>query len=100
MHRRAAGLEDHDVRPLLRDQQAAGHGVDSQRDLIRHRRGRQEQRGLLSEQLGRTALQLVDCRVLAQLLVAELGGRHRLEHLGRGSRGGVGAEVDHLCAVR
>ena len=66
-----------------------------ERDLVRHRRGRQEERLLLPEQLGRTTLQLVDGRVLAQLLVADLGGGHRGTHLRRRDRRRVRAKVDH-----
>ena len=61
----AAGLEDHDVRSLLRDQEASRPRVDLQRDLVRHRRGRQEERSLLAEELGRSPLELVDGRVFA-----------------------------------
>ena len=95
VHRGASGLEDEHVRPLLGDQLAAPLRLAEERDLVRHRRRRQEERLLLAEQVGRAALELVDRRVLAQLLVAHVGRRHRRAHLGRRLRGGVGAEVDH-----
>jgi hypothetical protein len=72
--RRAARLEDQDVRPLLGDQLTAGPRQHAQGDLVRHRRGRQEERALVPEQLGRAALELVDGRILLRLLVADLGG--------------------------
>jgi hypothetical protein len=52
----------------------------------------------VAEQLGRAPLELVDGRVLAQLLVADLRRRDRGAHLGAWAAGGVGAEVDHVGA--
>ena len=95
VHRGASGFEHEHVRPLLGDQLAAPLRLAEERDLVRHRRGRQEERLLLAEEVRRAALELVDGRVLAELLVAHVGGRHRRAHLGRGLRGGVGAEIDH-----
>jgi hypothetical protein len=83
------------MRPLLRDDLAAWPAEHAQRGLVRHRRRRQEQCGLVPEQLGHSALQLVRRRVLAHLLVADLSGRHRREHPRRRLRDGVGAQVDH-----
>ena len=77
VRRRAAVLVDHDVCVLLRDEDVAGPRVELERDLVRHRRRRQEERRLLPEQRGRALLQLVDGRVLALLLVADLGLRDR-----------------------
>ena len=96
--RRAAPLVDQDVRPLLRDELAAGPAEHAQRDLVRHRRRRQEERRLVAEQRGHAALQLVRGRILALLLVADFGSGHRLEHPGRRLRDGVGAQVDHRRA--
>ena len=93
--RRPAPLVDEDVRPLLGDDLAAGPAEHAERGLVRHRRGREEERRLVPEQLGHAALQLVGGRILALLLVADLGGRHRREHPRRRLRDGVGAEVDH-----
>ncbi len=93
--RRAAPLVDEDVRPLLRHDLAAGPAEHAQRGLVRHRRRRQEERRLVPEQLGHPALQLVRGRILALLLVADLGSRHGREHPGRRLRDGVGAQVDH-----
>src|SRR5262249_22462310 len=94
-------LVDQYVGPLLRDDLAAGAAQHAQRGLIRHRRGRQEERRLMAEQLRRPPLQLVRRRVLADLLVAGLGGRHRRQHPRRRLRHRAGAEVDHeRCRYR
>ena len=91
----AAELRDEDVRVLLADELVAELGVQPQRDLVRHRRGREEDRLVLAEQRRRAGLQVVDGRVLALLLVADDGRGDRGAHpLGR-LRGGVGAKVDH-----
>ena len=73
VHRRAAELGDHDVRRLLDDELGAALAEDRERDLVAHRRGREVDRLLLAEQLGAAALELEDGRVLALLLVADLG---------------------------
>ena len=77
-----------------------GPAVELERDLVRHRRGRQEDRALLAEQLGDALLQLVDARILALLLVADLGCGDRGAHAGRRPGGGVGAEIDHGQSLR
>ncbi len=92
---RPAPLVDEDVRPLLRDHLAPRPAEGAQRDLVSHRRRRQEERRFVAERLGHAALQLVRGRVLALLLVADFGGGHRREHPRGGLRDGVGAKVDH-----
>ena len=95
VHRRAAELGDHDVRRLLDDQLGPALAEDRKRDLVRHRRGGQVD-GLLVPQVGgRALLEREHGRILAALLVADLGGRHRRAHPGRRLRLGVRAEVDH-----
>jgi hypothetical protein len=84
-----------DVRPLLGDDLAAGPAQHAQCGLVGHRRGRKEERRLVPEQLGHPALQLVRRWILALLLVADLGGRHRRDHPRSRLRDGVGAQVDH-----
>ena len=83
----AALLVDQHVRVLLREQLVAGLREDPQRDLVRHRRRRQEDGGLVAEEGGGAPLELEDGRVLAVLLVADLGVRDRLAH------GGVGRVI-------
>ena len=92
---RAAELGDEDVAVLLADQLVAELGVEADRDLVRHRRGRQEDRLVLAEQVRGALLELVDRRVLAPLLVADGRGRDRRAHPRRRPGGGVRAEVDH-----
>ena len=92
----AAELRDEHVRVLLADELVAELRVQAQRDLVRHRRGREEDRLVLAEQRGGACLQLVDGRILALLLVADDRRGDRGAHpLGRLSRR-VGAKVDHV----
>ena len=72
-----------------------GSREDPQRDLVRHRRGRDEDGLLLAEQRGAAALELEHGRVLALLLVADDRLGDRPAHLGRRLGERVGAEVDH-----
>ena len=76
----ARELGDHDVRSLLDEELAAALAEDRERDLVAHRRGREVDGLLLAEQLRAAALELQDRRVLALLLVADLGVRHGLPH--------------------
>ena len=46
----AAVLVDHDVRVLLGDEHVARSRVQLERDLVRHRRRRDEERGLVAEE--------------------------------------------------
>jgi hypothetical protein len=95
MHRRAAELGDQDVRQLLGDQLVAGLAEHTQRDFVRHRRSRHEDRVLVAQDLGRPPLELVDGRVLPNLLVTDLGVHHRVAHRLRRLRRRIGAEIDH-----
>ena len=93
--RRAALLREQDVRVLLGEQLVARLGEDPARDLVGHARSRQVHRLVLPEQLGGAALELEDGRVLALLLVADVGVRHRRAHRRRRPRRGIGAKIDH-----
>jgi hypothetical protein len=95
MHGGTAELGEQHVRVLLREQLVAGLGLDPQRDLVRHRRGRDEDGLLLPEQLGRSPLELEHRRVLTLLLVADLRTCDRLAHRERRLRDRVRAQVDH-----
>jgi hypothetical protein len=95
VHRRAAELGEQDVRVLLRDDLVARTPERAKRDLVRHRRRRDEDRLRLAEQGRGAALELVDGRVLAPLLVADLGRCDRGAHLRRRLRLRVRAELDH-----
>ena len=65
---------------LLADELVARLGVQPQRDLVRHRRRREVDRLLLAEQRRGARLELVDGRILALLLVADVGGGDRGAH--------------------
>jgi hypothetical protein len=101
VHRRPAELGDEDVRQLLGDQLVAGLAEHAKRDLVRHRRRRNEDGVLVAEEIGRAPLELVDGRILADLLVAHFGVRDCLPHGFGRLRRRIGAEVDHpqLLAV-
>ena len=62
--------------------------------------GRDEEPGLLAEELGGARLEGVDRGVVAEHVVAELGGGHRATHGGRGVGDGVGSEVDEAHGSR
>ena len=95
MDRRAAELVAKDVRHLLGDHLVAGLRQRAERDLVRHRGSREEDRLLVAEQLRRALLERDHGRILALLLVPDLGVGDRPPHLGRGLGQRVGAEVDH-----
>ena len=92
---RPAELGDEDVAVLLPDQLVAELGVETDCDLVRHRRRRHEDRLVLAEQVRTALLELVDRRILAPLLVADRRGRDRRTHARGRPGGGVRAEVDH-----
>jgi hypothetical protein len=94
---RPAELVAKDVRHGLRQHLVPGGREDPQGDLVRHRRGRQVDGLLLTEELGPALLERDDRWILALLLVADDGVRHRLAHSERRLGERVGAEVDHLC---
>ena len=68
--------------------------MHAHRDLVAHRAGRQEERGVLPEELRDHRLERVDGRILALLLVPDLRLAHEPAHLLRGFRDGVALEVD------
>ena len=82
-----------------------GSREDPARDLVRHARRRQVDRLLLAEELGGAPLELEHGRVLALLLVADLGARHRVAHRRATASSRYRSEdrsreessVDHLC---
>ena len=96
---RPAQLGDQEVRVLLGDQLVAGLAQHAERDLVRHRRRRDEDRVVLAQRLRGAPLELVDGRVLPELLVADLRVRDRLAHRGRRLARRIGTEVDHRPIV-
>ncbi len=95
MRGRAAVLVDDDVRVLLRDEHVTRTRVELERDLIRHRRGRDEDRRLVSEERRHAILQRVDRRILALLLVADDASAMARRMPVRRLRRRVRAQVDH-----
>jgi hypothetical protein len=69
---RPAQLGDEDVRVLLREELVARLAVETQRDLVRHRRRREVDGLVVSEKLSGSLLEPVDRRVLALLFVPDL----------------------------
>ena len=99
MDRRPAQLGDQEMRVLLGEQLVAGLAEHPERDLVRHRRRRDEHRVFLAQRLRRESLELVDRRVLPQLLVADLRFGDRFAHGRRRLARRVGTEVDHRRIV-
>ena len=92
--RRSAGLVPEDVRLARHEDLVAGPRQRADRDLVGHRPGREPERGLVAEHRRDPLLEPVDRRVLAELVVADLGAGHRLAHRRRGPGDGIGAQVD------
>ena len=92
--RRAAGLVLEDVAIEIAEKLVAGTGVDAHGDLVRHRPRRHEEGRLLAEELGRAAFELADGRVLAEDVVADLGGGHGGPHAGRRPGDGIAAQIE------
>jgi len=86
VHRMRGAVEDHLV--------AARPHVQTQGDLVAHRAGRHEDRGLVPKQRGDPLLQLPSGGVEAPLLVADRGRRDRRSHALGGARLGIAVEVD------
>src|SRR6201995_2123507 len=73
---------------------AAGADVEQPRDLVAHRAARQKHRRLLAEELCNPLFERARGRVLAALLVSDLGRGDRGAHPGRGPFLRVAVEVD------
>ena len=89
-----AHLPLHDVGAGVDEDLVAGFAEHAQRHLVAHRPGREEERGLLAEELGGVLLEAIDARVFARLVVADRGRGHDAPHLLAGARLGVAAQVD------
>ncbi len=76
---RAAFAGD-DVRGLVRQNFVAGPAMHQRGRDVAHGAGGHEHGGLLAEQIGHPLAQQIDGRIVADLLVADLGPRHRLAH--------------------
>ena len=100
IHRRAAVLVGDDVLMTPDHHRCAGHAEEAQRDLVRHRARRYEQRGLLAEAVREHGFQLIHRGVLATAVVADLGLGHGAAHGGCGPRHRVGSEIDEIAHGR
>src|SRR5262249_52493556 len=94
VNRRPARLGIVDVATRAAEQLVARLGMDANGDGVRHGSRRHEQGGLLAQQSGHALLQPVDRRVLAEDVVADLGGGHRCSHAGRWPGHGIAAQVE------
>ena len=83
-----AAFAGDDVRGLVREDLVARPAMHQGRRDIAHRARRHEDRGFLAEQVGDALAERVHGRIVADLLVADLGARHRLAH--RRASGGSG----------
>ena len=68
----------------MRQDLIAGPAMHQRRRDVAHGARRHEHRGLLAEQIGHPFAQQIDRGIVADLLVADLGPRHRLAHAGVG----------------
>ncbi len=82
------------MRPRSAEDGVARAAVQHERDLVGHRPGGDEERGLFAQQLRDLGLERGDRGVLAVDVVADLRRRHRLPHLGRRAGDRVGAKID------
>ncbi len=80
MNRRPPQLVQEDVGIVSADQLVPRLGEQPQRDLVAHRRAREVDGFLLAEQLRDPLLERRNRRILALLLVADDGLRHRFAH--------------------
>ena len=95
--RRGGHLPVQDVRPRFGNHLLAGLGVQANANLVAHGSGGHKERRLAAECGSSTALQQVDCGVLAVNVVAHLGRGHRRAHLHRGPRHRIGTQIDDCC---
>ena len=72
----------------------AGPAMHQRRRDIAHGAGRQEHRGLLAHEIGDAVAKQIDGGIVADLLVADFGARHRLAHPGRRAGLRVRQQVD------
>ena len=91
---RPAALAGENVGGVMGKDFVAGPAVGQHRDLVAHGAGGQEHGGLLAQQRRHPLAQGGDGRVVAVLLVPNLGRHHGGAHRLRGAGLGVGIEID------
>ena len=98
-HRAAARLVAIGVRALADQVLVAALAMAHQRREVALRARRHEQRRLLAEHRGDALLQRVDGGVVAEHVVAQRRGHHRVAHRRRRPGDGVAAQVDRSVAI-
>ena len=91
---RASAFHEIGVGAALGQHQIARLGLAADGDLVAHRAGRGEHRGVLPEDLGGALFEAADRGIVAVHIVAHFGGGHDRPHFRRGERDGVAAEID------
>ena len=96
---RAAFVEQ-DVRAFAGEHDVSGTGVDGQRRLVGHGAAGEEAGPVLAQQLSDALLEQIHARLVAQHVIAQGRGAHRLPH--RSSRAGdsIGTQVDRVVHER
>src|ERR1035437_2105284 len=74
--------------------------VELDGDGISHGAARQEERGFLTESRGARLLEAVDCRILAEHVVADLGFGHGAPHSFSGTGHTVASQDDEVTHIR
>ena len=92
--RRPAVLVVIDVRFVAEDDVAASPAMCEQRGEVAHRAARHEDGGVLARHLRGQRLQAIDRRVVAEHVIANLGGRHGLTHGRRGNGDRITSQID------
>ena len=94
-----AAFAGDDMRGLMREDFVAGPAMHQRRRDVAHGAGGHEHGGLLAEQIGHPLAQQVHGRIVADLLVADLGARDRLAHARcrAGLRVGQQVDADRRC---
>jgi len=68
--------------------------VSAQRDLVRHRSGRHEQRRFGAEEIRDALLELPHRRIFAVDVIADLRRSHRLAHRSGRAGDGIGPKIN------
>src|SRR5438552_968476 len=87
-----------DVREVAEDDLVAALGLRQDATQVPEHAARDVDRGLLAEDLGGPLFKPVHGRILAVLVVADLGLRHRAAHRGGREREGIAPQLERLRA--
>ncbi len=92
--RGAAGLVQHRMRQLLKQDFVSGPAVHRESHLIAHRAGGKKKRRLLTQEIGDNVLQEIDGGIFALLLVADFRLAHEPPHRRRRTGDGIAEQID------